>query len=82
MIEPAFRTLLIAAVGLAALVKPGAMTAGGAAIALSAITTRAEEEHGAAFLVLANPQKKNYFAIVRHACGRTQLDKGNAFVAP
>jgi hypothetical protein len=81
MIEPAFRTLLIAAVGLPVLVEPGAMSASGAAIALSAITMRTEEEHGAAFAILANAQKENHFAIGRHACWRTQLDKDNGFVA-
>jgi hypothetical protein len=82
MIEPAFRTLWVAAVGRAPLVEPGAVAAGGAAIALSAITTRTEKEHGAAFAVLANPQKENHFAIGRHACWRTQLDQRNGFVAP
>lgn len=82
MIESTFRTLLVAAVGLAPLMEPGAMATGEAAIALSAITAQTQEEHGAAFAVLANPQKKNCFAIGRHAYWRTQLDKGNPFVAP
>ena len=82
MIESSFRTLLVATVGLAALMEPGLMAASQAAIALTAITARTEKEHGAAVTGLANPQIKNYFAIARHACWRAQLDNGNGFVAP
>jgi hypothetical protein len=82
MIEPPLGTLLVAAVGLAPLLEPGALAADEAAIALSAITARTQEEHGAAFATPANPKKENHFAVGRHACRRTQLDKGNGFVAP
>ena len=55
VIEPPFRTLLVAAVGAAPLTKSGLLAAGDAAIALSAITAGAEEERGAAVGVQAKP---------------------------
>lgn len=74
MIEAPFRALLVAAVGLAALVKACLLAAGKAAIALSAITTGAQIENGAACAAQANPQPENNLAIARHARRRAQLD--------
>ena len=44
MIEPSLGTLLMAAIGATPLMEAGMMTAGEAAIALSAITVGTEEE--------------------------------------
>jgi hypothetical protein len=46
MIEPSFEALLVAGVGAPSLVEAGTLTARGAAVALSAIAVRADEEHG------------------------------------
>jgi hypothetical protein len=55
MVEPSFRTLLVAAVGGAPLTEPGLGAARDAAITLPAIAARAQEENGAAFLAHAEP---------------------------
>ena len=55
VIEPAFGTLLVAAVGTASLAHPCKPAAGVTAVALTAITTGTQVEHGAAFAVPANP---------------------------
>jgi len=55
MIEPAFGTLLMAAVGATPLTKPGLRAACDAAIPLPAIAARAQEEDGAAFPAHAEP---------------------------
>jgi hypothetical protein len=81
MIETSFRAPLVAAVGLAPLLPPGSGTASEAAIALSAITAGAKEEHRAAFAVLANSLPENHFAMNRHAPPQAALDNGNGFVA-
>ena len=81
MIEPSFRTLLVAAVGAAPLAKSGLLAAGQAAVALSAITVRAEKESRAAFAGQAKPLPQNHFARNRHASSQAGLDNGNGFVA-
>jgi hypothetical protein len=48
MIETPFHTLLVTAVGFAALLATGFITAAGAAITLATITVRAEIKHPAA----------------------------------
>jgi hypothetical protein len=45
MIEPSFGTLLIATIGRAMLTEPGLPAAGQTAIALPAVTVRAQEKH-------------------------------------
>jgi hypothetical protein len=55
MIEPAFGTLLVAAVGAVPLAKPGLRAACDTAIPLSAIAARAQEEDSAAFSAHAEP---------------------------
>ena len=82
MIESSFRTLLVAAIGLAVLLQPGVVAASEAAIALSPITTGTEKEQGAATARRTNPQKQNYFAVARHVYWRAQLDKSIHSVAP
>jgi hypothetical protein len=82
MIEAPFWTLLVAAVGLAALVKACSLAADEAAIALAAVTVRTQKENGAAFAAQANPQPENNLAIARHARRRAQLDNSNRSVSP
>jgi len=55
VIEPAFRTLLVAAVGAASLTEPGLGAAFDAAVALATVATRAQEEDRAAFPAHAKP---------------------------
>ena len=81
MIPPSFRTVLVTAVGTAALMESGLITAGEAAIALSAVTVRAEIEHRSAFAAQANPLPENQFAMSRHASSQAGLDNGNGFVS-
>jgi hypothetical protein len=80
MIEPAFPTLLVAAVGASALTKPRLTPACQAAIALSAITVRTEEEGCAAIACQANPKPQNHFARNRHASPQAGLDNDDGFV--
>jgi len=82
MIEPAFQTPLVAAVGASALSKPRLAPACQAAIALSAITMRTEKECCAAIASRANPKPQNHFASNRHASGQAGLDKHDGFVPP
>lgn len=82
MIEASFRALLVAAVGLAALMNACLLAAGQAAIALPAITARAQTENGVAFAAQANPQPENNLTIVGHARRRAQLDNSSQFVSP
>ena len=81
MIEPSFGTLLMPAIGAAPLAPAGLIAAGAAAIALSAITVRAEEEQGAAFLAETNPQPQNHFSLSPHAPSQAGLDRQALFVA-
>ena len=82
MIEPAFQTLLVAAVGASALMEPRLAPTCQAAIALSAITARTEKEGCAAIAGQANPKPQNHFASNRHASPQAGLDKDDGFVPP
>ena len=66
MIEPAFRAALMPPVGATALPDPCVVTAGQAAVALSAVAMEAEPEHGATHFCVANPLPKNNFAVILH----------------
>src|SRR5262249_42623494 len=66
MVQPAFRTALVAAVGSAALLTPGVRTADRAAIPLLAIAVRTNPEHRLASLTAANPLSENHFFLNRH----------------
>ena len=81
MIEASFRALLMAAIGGAPLTQARLLPAWIAAIALSAIAFRAEEEHRAAFGNNAKPLSQNHFAMRRHADCVAALDNGAGFVA-
>jgi len=60
VVEPAFQTLLIAAVGRPVLPAPGFGAAHRAAIALSAIAMRTNPEHRLTSLAAANALPENY----------------------
>jgi hypothetical protein len=77
MIEPALRTLLVAAVGGAVLPAPGCAAASRAAIALPAVAVRANPEHRLASLAATNPQPENHFPMNRHRCAPAGFDNGN-----
>jgi hypothetical protein len=80
MVEPSFRALLVTAIGVTLLAEPCVAATGETAIALAAITARAQEEQGAALVVAANPWSE---AIVRcrHAHWQEALDNGSSIVA-
>ena len=80
MIEPAFQTPLVAAVGASELAKPRLAPACQAAIALSTITLRTEIEGCAAIAGQANPKPQNHFARNRHASSQAGLDNDDGFV--
>ena len=80
MIEPAFQTLLVPAVGPSALTKARLAPAFQAAIALSAITLRTEKEGCPAIAGQANPKPQNHFARNRHASPQAGLDNDDGFV--
>jgi hypothetical protein len=82
VIEAAFRTLLMPAIRTAPLMQSSLVAAVQAAIALSAITMRAEIERHPAFTAQANPQPQNNFAMNRHPPSQAGLDNGYGFVAP
>ena len=82
MIEPPFRALLVAAVGAPPLLAAGLLAAWFAAVAMSAITVRADEENRLATLTKANPLPQNRFAMNnRHASSQAELDNGTGLVA-
>lgn len=77
MIEPALRTLLVAAVGSTVLSPPGFAAAHLAAIALSAVTMLTDPEHRMTSTAAANSLPQNHFARKRHARPRRGLDNGS-----
>jgi hypothetical protein len=82
MIEPSFEAPLMAVVGASPLAASGMLTALGAAVALSAITVRADEEHCVTLVTKANSLPEYRFAMnCRHASSQAGLDNGRGFVA-
>jgi hypothetical protein len=77
MIEPAFRTPLVAVVGETVLLPPGFGPASCAAIALAPITVRTNPEHRLASRAAANPLPENHFALNRHPSAQADFDSGN-----
>jgi hypothetical protein len=78
MIEPAFPTLLIAAVGSAVLSAPGFAAASRTAIALSAVAVRTNPEQHLAPLAATNSRPENYFSMNRHPPTQAGFDNGNS----
>ncbi len=82
MIEPSLAAPLVTPVGGPPLLAAGLFAAWGAAVAVSAITVRADEENRLALLPEAKPLPQNRFAMNhRHAPSQTELDNGNGLVA-
>ena len=81
VIEPSFRTLLVAAIGATPLTEPSLVAAGQAAITVPAITVGTEKKDRAAFAAPTNSQPENHLAPKRHACSQAGLDNGSRFVA-
>ena len=82
MIEPAFGALLLAAVGASPLLATGLLAALIAAVAVSAIAVRTDEENRVTALTKANPLPQNRFAMNhRHASSQAGLDNGSGLVA-
>jgi hypothetical protein len=77
MIEPAFRTPLVAVVGDTVLLPPGLRAASCAAIALHPIAVRTNPEHRLACLAAATPLPENHFALHRHPPAQADFDSGN-----
>jgi hypothetical protein len=78
VVEPAFGTLLIAAVGRPVLPAPGFAAARRAAVALSAVAMCTNPEHRLASLAAANPLPENHFSMNRHPPRQADFDNGNA----
>ena len=82
MIELAFGTLLVALVDAPPLPAAGSIAALRAAVAMAAVTVRADEENRLAALPKAKPLPQNRFAVNhRHASSQAGLDNGSALVA-
>ena len=82
MIELSFRALLVPAVGAPPLFEPSLLAAFGAAIAMPAITVRADEEDRMALSAQTQSLKENRFAVNRrHASSQAGLDNDGYFVA-
>jgi len=77
MIEPALRTLLVAAVGSAALPAARFAATSRAAIALSAVAVRTNPEHRLASLAATNSLPEKYFSVNRHPPTQADFDSGN-----
>jgi hypothetical protein len=77
MIEPAFQTPLVPAVGNRALLATGRHAASCAAITLPSIAVRTKPEHRLASLAATNPQPDNHFSVNRHPSRQADFDNGN-----
>jgi hypothetical protein len=77
MIEPAFRTPLVPAVGGTALLAPGNRATRRTAIALPPIAMLTNPEHRLASLAAANSLPENYFSMNRHLHKQADFDNGN-----
>ena len=77
MIEPAFRTPLVPAVGDTVSPPPGFRAASRAAIALTPIAARTDPEHRLASLAAATPLPENHFSMNRHPPAQADFDTGN-----
>jgi hypothetical protein len=82
MIQPAFLTALVPAIGATALAKARLPSAVLATVAMAAITMRADEEQAAAARFATEPQQENAFAVsLRRHCDMAVLDNGGLVVS-
>jgi len=77
VVEPAFGTLLVAAIGRPVLPTPGFGAALRAAIALPAIAMGANPEHRLASRAAANALPENHFSMSLHPPRQADFDNGN-----
>ena len=82
VVQSPLRALLVPAIGAASLPEPCSFAAGMAAIAMSAITLRADQECRTTLGNRTKPLSQNHFAVLRHASVQAAVDNGNGFVAP
>jgi hypothetical protein len=75
MVQPSFRTLLVAKVGPPSLLPARLDLAGRAAITLAAVTVGADPKHREA--PTAHSLSENHFAMTRHWRGQVGLDNGD-----
>jgi len=81
MIEPPFRALLVPPVGTPPLTTACELAALRAAITVSAIAVRADEENRETPWSKTNPLPQNCFVVnLRHASSQAGLDNGSDFV--
>jgi hypothetical protein len=80
LIQPGFDTLLVAAIGTAALLESGLAATPGAAVALAAITMPANAEPGVASAVAADPLGENQL-VSGHVRPQAGLDNGCRIMA-
>jgi hypothetical protein len=80
VIEPAFGTPLVPAVGISALLAASFCATGGAAVTLAAITMRTDTEKRLSSLAAANSLPENYFSMRLHPPPQADFDKGNGFM--
>jgi hypothetical protein len=82
MVQPSLLALLVPPVGTSPLTLAGLLAAPRAAITVSAITVRADEENRVTLLAQTNSLPENCFAVIRrHASSQAALDNGRSFVA-
>jgi len=81
MIQPAERTLLVAAIGGPVLAALRLVLARRTAVDLSAIAARTDEEHQLTVLETAKPLPQNDIRVRRHADSQASLDNGSASVS-
>ena len=82
MIELPFGALLVASIGGPPLLAAGCLAAVLAAVAMSAIAVRTDEENRVAALTKTKPLPQNCFAMNhRHASSQAELDNGTGLVA-
>ena len=81
MIELALRTLLVPGVGHSPLLNANFLAASDAAIAMAAITVRADEKHHETLFAQADSLPEDRFVVSRcHAPSQAGLDNGSDFV--
>lgn len=77
MIQPAFRALLMPAIGRPALPPARFLATAHAAVAVAAVAVYANPEHRPAARITANSMPKNNFPTNRHPPQQAAFDKGN-----
>jgi hypothetical protein len=82
VVQSPLLALLVPAIGATSLPESHCFAAGMAAIAMSAVTVRADQEGRATLRSRTKPLSQNHFAVFRHVSRQAGMDNGNGFVAP